>query len=229
MEIQENAPGVPIPIRIFADSAVRQDVEPWLRTGLLHGVTTNPTLLKRAGLTVADIPEVAKWAAGDGEREVCFQLWGDTAEDQYANAMRIHELAPTALIKIPVTPAGVTVISALHRQGIEVLMTAVYAAKHAVIASALGVRYFAPYYNRMRVAGLDGAAEIGRMAAAIPQDGRGPLILAASVKSGQQVMELLQAGVRVFTLPPAVIQDLFDDGLTDRAIADFEEDMRAAL
>ncbi|AXE38494.1 transaldolase family protein [Acidipropionibacterium virtanenii] len=229
MENLDVAPGCPIPVRVFADSAVREDVEPWLKTGLLSGVTTNPTLLKRAGLTVSDIPEVARWAVGEGDREVCFQLWGDTAEEQYANAMRIHELAPAALIKIPVTPAGATVISRLHSQGIQVLMTAVYAAKHAAIASALGVRYFAPYYNRMRVAGLDGAAEIGRMAAAIPQDGRGPLILAASVKSGAQVVELLQVGVRVFTLPPAVIADVFADKLTDRAIADFEQDMRAAL
>jgi transaldolase len=219
----------PIPVRIFADSAVREEVEPWLATGLVSGVTTNPTLLKRAGLSVTDIPEVAKWAVGDGEREVCFQLWGDTEEEQYANAMRLHELAPTALIKIPVTPAGASVITRLHRQGVQVLLTAVYAAKQAAIASALGVRYFAPYYNRMLVAGLDGAAEIGAMAAAVPQDGRGPLILAASVKSGRQVVELLQVGVRAFTLPPAVIADLFSDPLTDHAIADFESDMQAVL
>jgi transaldolase len=121
------------------------------------------------------------------------------------------------------------VITRLHRQGVQVLLTAVYAAKQAAIASALGVRYFAPYYNRMLVAGLDGAAEIGAMAAAIPQDGRGPLILAASVKSGRQVVELLQVGVRAFTLPPAVIADLFSDPLTDHAITDFESDMRAVL
>lgn len=219
----------PIPVRIFADGAARDEVEPWLATGLVSGVTTNPTLLKRAGLRMTDIPEVARWAAGDGEREVCFQLWGDTEEEQYANAMRLHELAPAALIKIPVTPAGTSVITRLQRQEVQVLLTAVYAAKQAAIASALGVRYFAPYYNRMLVAGLDGAAEIGAMAAAIPQDGRGPLILAASVKSGRQVVELLQVGVRAFTLPPAVIADLFSDPLTDHAIADFESDMRAVL
>lgn len=229
MQKCEAAPGCPIPVRIFADSAVREEVEPWLRTGLVCGVTTNPTLLKRAGLHLSDVPEIARWAGGDGEREICFQLWGDTAEEQYSNAMMLHELAPSALIKIPVTPAGVTVVSRLHAQGVQVLLTAVYAAKHAAIASALGVRYFAPYYNRMLAAGRDGAAEIARMAAMIPQDGRGPLILAASVKSGKQVVELLDVGVRVFTLPPAVIADLFADQLTDKAVADFGVDMLEAL
>nr|WP_307890773.1 transaldolase family protein [Acidipropionibacterium jensenii] len=229
MQNFQPTPGCPIPVRIFADSAVREEVEPWLRTGLVCGVTTNPTLLRRAGLQVSDIAEVARWAAGDGEREVCFQLWGDTAEQQYSNAMRIHELAPGALIKVPVTPAGVTVVSRLHAQGVQVLLTAVYAAKQAAIASALGVRYLAPYYNRMLAAGRDGAAEIGRMASMIPQDGRGPLILAASVKSGRQVVELLDVGVRVLTLPPAVIADLFTDQLTDKAVADFEADIQAAL
>ncbi|WP_420174441.1 transaldolase family protein [Luteococcus sp. OSA5] len=219
----------PIPIRIFVDSAVREEAEPWLRTGLVHGVTTNPTLLRRAGLGVDDIAEVARWATGDGEREVCFQLWGHSAEEQYAAAMRIREQAPAATMKIPVTPTGARVITRLHEQQVPVLMTAVYAAKQVAVASALGVRYLAPYFNRMQVAGRDALSEIQAMTRAVPQDGTGPLVMAASVKSAQQVMALVGAGVRVFTLPPAVIADLFDDELTTRAVVDFEADMQAVL
>ncbi|MEL4357184.1 MULTISPECIES: transaldolase family protein [unclassified Luteococcus] len=222
---EDHIPGQPVPVRILVDSAVRAEVEPWLSTGVAHGVTTNPTLLKRAGLGLTDLPEVARWATGDGQREVCFQIWGESVEEQYAAAMRLRELAPTATMKIPVTPVGATVISRLHAQGVPVLMTAVYAAKQVTVASALGVRYLAPYFNRMNLAGRDALAEIRAMTEAVPQDGSGPLVMAASVKSAQQVMQLIGAGVRVFTLPPSVIADLFDDELTTRAVLDFEADM----
>ncbi|MEL4503995.1 transaldolase family protein [Luteococcus sp. H138] len=217
--------GQPVPIRILVDSAIRAEAEPWLATGIAHGVTTNPTLLKRAGLGLADLPEVARWAGGDGEREVCFQTWGETVEEQYASAMRLRELAPTATMKVPVTPVGATVISRLHAQGVPVLMTAVYSAKQVSVASALGVRYLAPYFNRMNLAGRDALAEIRAMTQAVPQDGGGPLVMAASVKSAEQVMQLVGVGVRVFTLPPSVIAELFDDELTCRAVLDFEADM----
>ena len=96
------APGQPVPIRIFVDSAVRAEAEPWLATGIAHGLTTNPTLLKRAGLRLSDIAEVAQWAGAEG-REVCFQLWGETVEEQYAAAMRLREICEHATIKVPVT------------------------------------------------------------------------------------------------------------------------------
>lgn len=226
----------PIPIRILVDSAIRAEAEPWLRTGVASGVTTNPTLLRRAGLGLADLPEIAHWAEGEGEgatgegqREVCFQLWGSTVEEQYASAMRLRELAPGATIKVPVSPIGAAVITRLHAQQVPVLMTAVYSAQQMVVASALGVRYLAPYFNRMQVAGRDALEHIRTMTEAVPQDGSGPLVMAASVKSAAQVVELVRAGVRVFTLPPAVIADVFADQLTTDAIGVFEDDMAAIL
>lgn len=218
-------PGQPIPLRIFVDSAVRAEAEPWLATGIAHGVTTNPTLLKRAGLRLDDVAEVARWA-GDGGREVCFQLWGDDVEEQYAAAMTLREAAPDATIKVPVTPVGAQVITRLHAQQVPVLMTAVYQSAQVVVASALGVRYLAPYFNRMSLAGRDALGQIAAMTQAVPQDRTGPLVMAASVKSAEQVMALVARGVRVFTLPPAVIAELFADDLTAKAVADFEADMR---
>lgn len=219
----------PVPIRILVDSAVRQQVEPWLATGIAHGVTTNPTLLRRAGIGVHELAEVARWVGVEQGREVCFQTWGDDVEEHYASAMQLLEAVPTATMKVPVSPVGAQVISRLHQREVPVLMTAVYAAKQVTIASALGVRYLAPYYNRMLVAGRPALEEISRMTAAVPQDGSGPLVMAASVKSAAQVMDLVAAGVRVFTLPPEVLTDLFGDPLTQAAIEVFEQDMAAVL
>ena len=217
-------PGVQ-PIRFFIDSADRDQVSTWLKTGMFSGVTTNPQLLREAGQRVANIPDIYDWARGGGAREVCFQVWGTTAEEQYRSAMLIREAAPSATIKVPVTPCGAEVISRLRDQDIQVLMTAVYSAKQALIASALGVKYIAPYFNRMFRAGRNALDEIAHMTTAIPQDGTGPMVMAASIKSAQHLVALSDIGVRVFTISPEIIEDLFTDDLTSKAVRDFEEFM----
>jgi len=209
-------------IQLFIDSADRAAAEPWLATGLFSGVTTNPQLLHEAGLRVSDIPGIYGWAKGHGVGEVCFQTWGSTPDELYGNALRIRDAAPEATVKVPVTPAGAQAISRLRALDIPILMTAVYSAKQALIGSALGVKYIAPYFNRMFRAGRNATDEIAHMTRAIPQDGSGPLVMAASIKSAQHLVTLTDIGVRVFTISPDVIADLFSDDLTAKAVADFE-------
>ncbi len=212
-------------IRFFIDSADRSASEPWLRIGMFSGVTTNPQLMREAGRHISDIKEIYNWARDAGAREVCFQAWGSTMEDQYRSAMEIREIAPSATIKVPCTRVGAHTISRLRDQDVPVLLTAVYSAKQALIGSALGVKYIAPYFNRMFRAGLDGTEEIMHMVRAIPQDGTGPMIMAASIKSAKHLVTLTDIGVRVFTVSPDVLDDLFTDDLTDKAVADFENFM----
>lgn len=212
-------------IRFFIDSADREAAEPWLNIGMFSGVTTNPQLMREASRHISDIKGIYGWARDAGAREVCFQAWGATVEEQYRSAMEIREIAPMATIKVPCTRTGAQTISRLRDQEIPVLLTAVYSAKQALIGSALGVKYIAPYFNRMFRAGLDGAEEIRHMVRAIPQDGSGPMIMAASIKSAKHLVALSDIGVRVFTVSPDVLEDLFTDQLTDKAVADFEEFM----
>ena len=216
--------GTPVDIRFFLDSADFAAAEPWLRTGLFAGVTTNPRILHAAGRRLSDIAAIADWA-GAGGREVCFQVWGDTADELYRAAREIRRAAPDATVKVPCTAVGAEVVRRLHTDGVPVLLTAVYSGKQALIASALGVRYLAPYFNRMNLAGRDALAEIAHMTSAIPQDGRGPLVMAASLKTAEQVVALSDIGVRVFTISPAVAADLFADDLTAEAVAAFEATM----
>ena len=221
-------PGVQ-PVRFFIDSADRSAAEPWLKTGMFSGVTTNPQLLHEAGQRVSDIPTIYEWARDGGAREVCFQVWGATSEELYRAAMQIREAAPGATIKVPVTPAGAQTISRLRDLDIPVLMTAVYSAKQALVGSALGVKYIAPYFNRMFRAGRNAPEEIGHMAKAIPQDGTGPMLMAASIKSAQHLVTLTDIGVQVFTISPEIIEDLFTDDLTAKAVADFERFMEGVI
>lgn len=212
-------------IRFFIDSADRSAAEPWLQIGMFSGVTTNPQLMREAGQKIADIESIYTWARSAGAREVCFQAWGETSDEQYRSAMEIREIAPGATIKVPCTVTGAQTISRLRDQDIPVLLTAVYSAKQALIGSALGVKYIAPYFNRMFRAGLDGTEEIEHMVRMIPQDGTGPMIMAASIKSAKHLVTLTDIGVRTFTVSPSVLDDLFTDDLTAKAVRDFEDFM----
>lgn len=209
-------------LTLFVDSADRGRVEPLLALGLFKGVTTNPTILERAGASRADIPGIAAWAGAD-DREVCFQVWGGDAEAMLESAAWLVSVAPSATIKVPITREGCAVMAQLGRAGVPVLATAVYSAKQALLASALGARWIAPYFGRMKAAGRDGLAEIATMVRLL-SDGD-TRVLAASVKSVDDVMALAGVGVRAFTLSPDVCDALLDDDLTTQAAADFEAAM----
>jgi transaldolase len=213
------------PITIFVDSADRVAAEPWLKSGIASGITTNPTILKRSASRITDIPVIYRWAKDAGAQEVCFQTWGASSEEWYANAMRIRSVAEDAVIKVPGTLLGAPVIKRLHAQEIPVLMTAGYNQRQLLIGSALHARYFAPYFSRMNNLGRDALNEFRRMTEIVPQDGSDTLIMAASVKTGRDVVSLAAVGVRAFTLSPSVLTELITDNAVDQAVAVFEKDM----
>jgi TalC/MipB family fructose-6-phosphate aldolase len=211
----------------FVDSANQAEAERWLHTGLATGVTTNPTILRRAGLGVRHVPEIADWAKVAGAKEVCFQTWGGSATELYDNAQRLLDLAPDATIKVPCTELGAEVATRLQEQGTPILLTAGYSPKQVLIASALGVPYFAPYFNRIRHNGRDALAELETMVNLVPQVEGAPQIMAASIKSAADVTALARVGIRTFTLSPEVLEELMQDTLTDVAVLAFEDDMKA--
>ena len=217
------------PLTFFVDSADRAQAVRWLSSGIATGLTTNPTILKRGGATFSYIPTIYRWATDAGAREVCFQTWGASAEEWYANDMRLRELAPNAVIKVPGNERGAGVITRLQAQGIDILMTAGYSHRQAIVGSALGVKYFAPYFHRMKVTGRDSLGEFAAMAQAIPQDGSDTLVMAASLKSGQDIADLIHVGIRTFTVAPDVLEDFLHDDVVEQAIDAFEEDMRDVL
>ncbi|MEL4359242.1 MULTISPECIES: transaldolase family protein [unclassified Luteococcus] len=217
------------PLGFYIDCAEQTVSEQWLPTGIFSGVTSNPTLLRDAGVRLDDVAPLYQRLHELGAQEIFFQTWGTDAEALYGNAHRLREAAPEAVIKVPATAIGAQATARLHAEQIPVLMTAVYSAKQALIAAALEVEYIAPYFNRMFMAGRDAAAEIAHMTRAIPQDGTGPLVVAASIKSAEHMITMTDLGVRRFTISPDVISDLFGDPLAARAVDVFEEHMAGLL
>jgi transaldolase len=206
-------------IRLYLDTADRAVAEPLLATGLFAGLTTNPTILRRAGLTGAAVPDVHRWATAAGAREVFLQAWGD---DLVAKGRELRDLGGNVVVKVVASLPGAAACATLSALGIPTLLTAVYAPGQALVAAAAGATYVAPYLGRMTDAGRDGAGDIVAMQEVLA--GTPTTILAASVRDVPSMVSLARRGVRCFTFAPSVARELFADELTADAVRAFEED-----
>lgn len=209
--------------RLYVDSADVDRVGRLLAAGVVHGVTTNPTILERGGRTAAEIPDLYQRWVGEGAREVFFQTWGGDAASFLRNAEGIRSLGDRVAVKVPATAEGFAAASALVRDGASVLVTAVYSVAQALACASIGVRYIAPYLGRMRDAGLDGSAIIARMQEAC--EGSDTNVLAASLRSADDIVGLRLAGVPHFTAAPDVLDELLFHEVSDSSAAEFDAAM----
>lgn len=203
----------------YIDSADRRVITELWATGVFAGVTTNPTLLSRAGLSQNDLPALHGWLVEQRVPTIFLQVMGTTVEEMSASARWLRALSP-AVVKVPSSPAGLTVARALVEDGCQVLLTAVYHPVQALLGQAIGVRWVAPYVGRMTDAGRPGVPAVVQMQQAL---GHGRTqVLAASLRSADQVSELAAAGVAHFTLGAATAREILHDDLTAAAVAEFE-------
>lgn len=209
--------------RLYVDSADTDRVSSLLAAGVVHGVTTNPTILERGGRTAAEIPDLyARWTE-EGAREIFFQTWGGDTAAFLRNAEGIRALGERVVVKVPATRDGFAAASALVRDGATVLVTAVYTVGQALACASIGVQYIAPYLGRMRDAGIDGDAVIARMQEVFV--GSSSNVLAASLRSPEDITGLRLAGVPYFTAAPDVIEQLLFHEVSDGSAAEFDAAM----
>jgi transaldolase len=210
-------------MQLYLDTADRSAAESLLATGLFAGLTTNPVILRRAGLGVDDIPEIHRWAVDAGCREVFFQAWGREAAGLTERGRRLRALGPQVVVKVPASKAGARACAQLSAEGVPTLLTAVHSAGQALVAAAAGATYLAPYLGKLADAGRDGVAEIVAMQELLAATGGRTKVLLASVRDVPSMVALARHGVDCFTMAPAVAEQLFTDELTARAVSDFED------
>lgn len=204
---------------LFIDSADRDLIAEVWRSGVFTGVTTNPTILDRAGLGQRDVPALHAWLTDLGVRTVYMQVLGRSRDDMLRHADELRSIGPVT-VKVPATAEGYAAARALVAQDVPVLLTAVYHPVQALIARDCGLQGVAPYVGRMTDAGRDGVASVIAMQQAI---GTEPTrILAASLRSADDIARLAAAGVPDFTLGGDLARSVLDDDLTRSAVAEFE-------
>lgn len=216
---------------LYLDTA---DTEAWdalMPTGIFHGITTNPLLAARAGLSYGQIDwrDMAAKARSLGARELHAQVYGPAeGYTDWAGALyeagRVYGIE--TVVKIPLVETAIRATPAIKSLGGRILMTACYDAKQMFVAQGLGADFIAPYFGRMTEAGIDAVAELTAMKD-IQKSGDGACeIVVASLRSASQMVELASKGLDVFTIAPAIAQELLSEARSDEAHAAFEEAAR---
>lgn len=203
---------------LYIDSADPREVAPVAALGCVEGVTTNPTLVARAGGRPAElIPALADLVPG----YVFYQLCAPTLEQRIEEAERALAWAPGRVgIKVPCTTENLTLVDllgALH----PVAVTAIFAPHQVAIAAFAGARYIIPYVNRSSRLLGDGIELVRQLRATADATGTGAEILAASLKSPVEATEALLAGAKHLSLPPDVLLAMAEHPLSHAAIEEF--------
>ncbi|HET8726932.1 MAG TPA: transaldolase family protein [Alphaproteobacteria bacterium] len=216
-------------LRLFLDTADVTVWADWLPVGIFYGVTTNPTLLQRAGVrcTVPSLRDLAMRAFDFGAAEVQLQTWGGETDALVATGRELAAIDRRVVVKVPITRAGVAAGVRLVAGGARITLTGAYAAHQALTAAAAAADYVAPYLGRMNDAGRDGHDQIVAMEEMLDQMGSPMRVLVASLRSLDDVVRLARRGVDTFTISPALAGALFDEPLTEGAVSVFEEAARA--
>ena len=211
-------------LRLLLDSADPAAWRQWLPTGLFHGITTNPTLLKRAGqpCDLASLRALSHEALALGVQELHLQAWG---ADLLSCGRALADLAPDRIwIKLPLTAAGLEAARALRGDGVPLTFTACYEPAQVLLAAALGVDYIAPYLGRISDQGRDGHAELIRMQRCVDRLEAPLRLLVASLRCPDDLARLAAEGLNTFTISPAIAGQLLAVEPTLAAAAKFELD-----
>ena len=223
--------------RLFLDTAVESEWESLIPLGIFHGITTNPTLLERAGhkCTIPDVQALATRALAMANcNEFMCQSWGQTCDEMYDIGLALSELDRSrVVIKVPVTFEGTKAASKLINAGVRVCLTACYGSDQAIVAAGIGAEYIAPYLGRMTDNGKDGMEECRRMESIVRGMNSPTRVLVASIRDVKSMSDLMSTasigGMDTFTFSPDIARQLFMENLTEQAAADFEAAARRCV
>ena len=199
---------------LYLDSADLAELQACLPHPVVHGVTTNPTLMRRAGVSRDGLPRLLHAALQLGAKQA--QVHAADVDGILADARQLLKEfdAGQLVIKIPATREGVQAGAELGAAGVPVTYTAVYAPEQAHFAAQLGAAYAAPYLGRLDDTGIDGLALVARMQALVANSGTTTRLLVASVRSRATYLALLELGVGAITIPPRLFAELIDHAAT---------------
>src|SRR6202012_2627208 len=199
------------------------DIKDLAATGLLDGVTTNPSLVAKSGHSsfVDLIKDICAIVPGPVSAEVAATEF----EPMLAEGLYLAKLAKNIAVKVPLTPAGLKVCKTLTQQGTMVNVTLCFSAAQAILAAKAGATFVSPFVGRLDDIGENGMqliADICEIYRAYPQFKTE--VLVASVRHPMHVVDAAKLGAHVATCPPNVIRQLFVHPLTDKGLAQFVAD-----
>ncbi len=208
-------------MKFFVDTADTAEIKSLAASGLLDGVTTNPSLVAKTGKKFTEIiAEICAMVPGPVSAEV--------AATDYDGMMReakvLREIAKNVTIKVPLTPDGLRACKKLTSSGTMVNVTLCFSAAQALLAAKAGASFISPFVGRLDDVGQSGMALIADVMQIYKAYDFKTEVLVASVRSPMHVVEAAKMGAHVATLPPPVLRSLFNHPLTDKGLAGFLAD-----
>jgi transaldolase len=211
-------------MKFFVDTADINDIKDLASTGLLDGVTTNPSLVMKAGKPfIPLIEEICSVVSGPVSAEVA----STDFETMLKEGEKLAKIAKNIAVKVPLTPAGLKVCKHLTDKGTMVNVTLCFSAGQAILAAKAGATFVSPFVGRLDDIGQDGLgliAEIVEIYNSYPDFETE--VLVASVRNPIHITESAKMGAHVATCPPSVIRQLYNHPLTDKGLATFVEDWK---
>ena len=214
-------------MKIFLDTADLEEIRAANATGLIDGVTTNPTLILRSGKT---LPEVAQQLVTEfpNFESISTEVVADTAEEMIAQAQQYIKMGPAITVKLPCTVEGLKACRVLNKAGIKTNVTLVMCAAQAVLAAKAGATYVSPFVGRLddqSVAGLEVVRSISELYRIYGVETQ---VLSASIRSVQRAVRSWYNGAQVVTMPPKHFWEMYNHILTEDGLDRFQKDWDAA-
>jgi transaldolase len=208
-------------MKFFVDTADTAEIRDLAETGLLDGVTTNPSLVHKAG---RDFLEVVREICGIVSGPVSAEVVALDHKEMMREAEVLRRIAPNIAVKVPLTIDGLKTCKALTDDGTMVNVTLCFTANQALLAAKAGATFISPFVGRHDDTGFDGMQIISEIRTIYDNYEFATQILVASVRHPIHVLQSAMIGADVMTAPPAVIRQLFRHPLTDRGLEAFLAD-----
>ena len=217
-------------MKIFLDTAETELISKYFKTGLIDGITTNPTLIMKSGRYPTDVYQELK---DIGLTEISMEVVGN-ADEMIKEGKELYDtFGDCCTVKVPCTPDGLLACKELYENNIRVNVTLIFSVSQAILAVKAGARYLSPFVGRVDDQRFGGCNLIKRIREVLPVHVTAqynlPEILSASIRSVADVEHSFAQGADIVTMPPTIFGKMYNHVLTDVGIDIFDKDYAAAI
>ena len=210
-------------MKIFLDTADTELIHKYNETGLIDGITTNPTLIMKSGRQPDDVYQEIK---DMGIRDISMEVMGNADEMIEEGKRLFDKFGFCTTVKVPMTRDGLKACSKLSYDNIRVNVTLIFSAAQAILAARAGAYYVSPFVGRLDDQSVAGLEVVRSIADLYRIQGAPTQVLSASIRSVHRAVRSWYNGASVVTMPPSVFEQMYDHILTDMGMAIFENDWK---
>ena len=214
------------PMKIFLDTAETDVVRKHFKTGIIDGLTTNPTLIRKSGRKHEDVYQEFK---DIGLTDISMEVIGN-AENMISEGKRLHKkFGKVATIKVPCTYEGLLACRELANNNIKVNVTLIFSVAQALLASKAGAAYVSPFVGRVDDNSFGGLCLVKDIADVYSKHILTTQVLAASLRNVRDAAKAFQYGANIVTMPPKVFEGMYNHILTDAGLKQFDIDYAESI